>query len=407
MRLHVNLNGTSARRAELRPRRSARRGSFVSLLLVSLFALSACDKKETPAEGERPSAVEDKQARLEALLKENGLDPSSLPSNKSADPQGEAAQATAPAAASAAAAQPAAPAGAANSQNAPAQPAQPATQQATPVTIKVLSAGAAPRTQLRYAFKPGSQHKFALEIDIAVQRKIDGQLTPSMPPFALGLKGSTVTLSADPLHARRQNTFLEMVPNVTGMPPEMVEQIKAQYASLAGLQLTETVSTRGVMIGMELDERAIHPQVLALMQHLQDGMTNAFLPLPEEAVGAGARWVATTITDAAGLSLMQENEISLESLQGSKAQVNIKLKQQAKPNKIQGANLPPGVVIDVTKLEGQGRGTMSVDFQNITIASKVELSTVMQTVVTQPESPAPIREDAETMVKAQINIEKQ
>lgn len=401
MSLRLNPIAT-ARGSELSSRARTTRSGIGSLLILALLGASACDKKADHSEQARPSATEDKQARLEALLKENGLDPSSLPKDKATAAPDENTPKAPPAVGNSAPAN-----GTNGSPSDPSPGAQAQSPQTSPVSIKVLSAGAAPRAVLRYAFKQGSQHKFALEIEVGVKRSVNGQVTPTMPPFALSLKGSTVTLSSDALLARRQNTFLEMVPGVTGAPPEMVEQIKAQYASLAGLQLTETVSTRGVMMGMQLDERAIHPQVLALMQHLQDGMTNAFLPLPEEAVGAGARWIATTTTDAAGLSLMQENEISLKSLTGSKAQVELKLKQHAKPSKIQGANLPPGVVIDVTKLDGHGSGSMNVDFQDVTITSKVELATSMQTVVTQPESPAPIREDAETVVKAQIAINKQ
>ena len=380
---------------------------------LSALTLLGCEEKESAKAPTPPASSAEKQARLDALLKENGLDPNTLPT-AAAPGATDPAQAQQPSAASPA--QPTPPAAqttAPNAQPSGAQPGGPNAQAASApgqpgsppaVIIKLLTAGSGPKQQLRYGFTKGSQQKFALDIEVGVERLVNGQPTPGMPPFALSLKGATITLSADASAARRQHTFIEMIPAVTGVPPEVVEQIKAQYSMLNGLQLIETVSPRGIMMGMELDQRAVHPQVLALMQHLQDGMTNAFLPLPEESVGVGARWVGTTTIDAAGIRLIQENEIQLNSLEGSVAEVGLKLKQTAQSSKIEGANLPPGVTINLTKLEGKGAGSMKVDFKNVLVTSKVELSTTMETTITQPETPAPIKETAKTSMKAQIAI---
>lgn len=392
-------------------RRSAARVSPAVLAVVVLATGVACDRKEKPTENETTISEADKQERLAALLKENGVDPASLPSAQaplgapiptSASP--EAAASAAPAPGSAAAAEPAtaAPASSGAAKTAPAPPAP----GSPPIAVRVLSTGAGPKSALRYGFKQGDNHKFVLDIQVAAERKVNGQVAPGMPPFSLTLRGSTTTLQADAQGARRQHTFVEMIPTVSGAPPELAEQIKAQYASLGGLQLVETVNTRGMILGMDLDSRAIQPQVLALMQHLQDGMTNAFLALPEEPVGPGARWSATTTTDAAGILITQENTVSLVAHNGDNYEFSLQLKQSAQPSKITGANLPPGVSIDLTKLDGSGKGSMKVNFKDILITSKVDLSTSMETSVTQPEVQGVTKEAATTSVKAQISITK-
>lgn len=388
--------------------------------LLALMLCSACDRKET-SDNTATVSESDKQERLAALLKENGVDPSTLPGAASA-----ASSATSPIPASAPSnpTSPATPAlsvgsagAAAPSNSPPASAATPPAEanqtapastptSAPPIKVVVLNPGSSPKAALRYRFVQGDTHKFTLDIQVSAERKVNGQPSPGMPPFSLTLRGSTTTLQADPLGARRQHTFVEMIPTVAGAPPELATQIKAQYASLGGLQLIETVSTRGMIQGMELDSRAIHPQVLALMQHLQDGMTNSFLALPEEPIGPGARWVATTATDAAGIAITQTNEITLTSLQGDTAEVTLQLKQSAKPSKISGANLPPGVSIELEKLDGAGKGTMRVNFKEVIISSKVELSTQMETAVTQPDVTGITKEAATTSVKAQISITK-
>ena len=396
--------------------RSLARVSPLALALVVLAMGAGCDRKEKPAENDAPISEADKQERLAALLKENGVDPNSLPTAQAPlggapapsvpSPQGSTAADSAPAPNNAAAAEPATAGSAlsAASNNAPAS--APTTPGAPPIAVRVLSSGAGPKAALRYGFKQGDNHKFVLDIQVAAERKVNGQVAPGMPPFSLSLRGSTTTLQADMQGARRQHTFIEMIPTVSGAPPELAEQIKAQYASLGGLQLVETVNTRGMILGMDLDSRAIQPQVLALMQHLQDGMTNAFLALPEEAVGPGARWSATTTTDAAGIQITQENIVSLVAQTGDNYEFTLQLKQSAKPSKITGANLPPGVSIDLTKVDGNGKGSMKVNFKDIVITSKVELSTAMETAVTQPEVQGITKEAATTTVKAQISITK-
>jgi hypothetical protein len=47
-----------------------------------------------------------------------------------------------------------------------------------------------------------------------------------------------------------------------------------------------------------------------------------------------------------------------------------------------------------------------VDFKDILITTKVELTTSMETSVTQPDAPGPMKESAQTTVKAQISISK-
>ncbi len=385
---------------------------------LSLTLVTACDKKKSDPEDSESSekgepSEKDKQERLNALLKENGLDPSSLPkapptsttaspaqpAQDKQPPQNGLEQAQKEATTAPDAATPAK--NAAPHTPTAAGEAPPAQQ---PVAIQLLSRGAAPYQKLRYQFKKDAKKNLKLSVALSMERRVGGQPVPGMPPFALDILGQTQTVEVAPPIARRLHTFEQLTPRVDGVPPEVAKQIAQQYAGLKGVQLIETVSNRGIMLGMELDQRAVHPQVLALMQHLQDGLTNAFLPLPEPAVGSGARWVATMTINTAGISLIQENEITLKSLEGSEAVFETKLKQHAKSSKIAEENLPPGVSIQLEKLNGGGSGKMKVDFARLLIESSAEVKTSVETAMTQAGAVAPIHEAANTSMNASITI---
>lgn len=384
-------------------RRSPLRGAQATLLLV--LSLSGCDRdKAEPPTGESALERQEKQEKLEALLRDNGVDPSQLPSGSPKDGTPPP-QPTTPGSENAGPESEQALQGAKQ-----ASPAVATSRSESPgvdaITIEMLSTGNAPKKPLRYQFVAGRTRNFQLDIEVAVDRSIDGRPAPGVPALTLKVKGNNKTLSVENGVARRRATFTELVPTVSGVPPELLAQLQQQYAPLSGIQLIEAVDPRGTVLQVDFDQRAIQPQVLALMQQLQDGMTNAYLSLPAEAVGPGARWIAKTEMGAAGITLLQQSEVHFVSLEGSRGEFEMKLSQKAKSSKVSSTELPPGVEMEVSKVEGLGSGTMSVDFQELLVSSRIELVTETEVKVTEPGAPAPVVQSSTTSVKARVALTK-
>lgn len=385
---------------------------LVSLLIPLTFACSKDEQKELSAE--------EKQERVEALLKASGAEvaPKSKEDTKLDDvpPTSEAGDKPKDAPLDDAG-RPMSPPPSAHS-DAPAQPsnaAQP--RSAAPVTgqtnsaplegrtqVRVIDAGGSPKRALRYNFQQGQQRKFSMDLEIAPTRLVNGQATPGMPPMALSVTGTTQTERTTPALAERSYTFLDIVPSVAAIPPEIAEQMKAQFKQLSGLQLIEQVTPLGQVQNLSLKDSAMNPQILALLQYLTDGMTNAFLPLPEEPIGKGAKWIATTHVESAGLRVTQENTIEVQSLQGDVLTVTLKYVQSAPPQQVESPSLPPGVKVEVVKLDGSGNGKMTADLHHFTVDSKIEVSMQVDTKITEPGAPQPLTESGLTKMRAQIRV---
>lgn len=375
------------------------------LLTGCLYLLTGCTKQE-----KEELSAEDKQQRLEAILQQSGtkLPPQAeaAPQQKASAPQ-KSASAESATSAPATDARPSAspPIGDKNASDEPPLFAQPGEKTTETTSLRLLSQGSAPRSVLSYQFAQGRARKFHLEMKISPQRTINGQPAPGVPAFSLAVSGETKTLSSDAQRASREATFVELIPSVEGAPPQVAQQMKAQFAQLGGLQLLETVTRKGRVEDLKLKQEVVHPQVLALMQYLKDGMTNAFLPLPDQAVGSGAKWAATTTVESSGLSVTQVNTITLSQLSGTRAVVQMEYEQSAPTQNIKTDQLPPGVSVELTKLTGGGSGQMTVDFEQLTVDSKINLSMQVDTKVTQPGAPGPLLESGTTTMKAHMRLQ--
>jgi hypothetical protein len=366
-------------------------GVLRPLSLATLLAFSnGCDEKSSTKEGSQKSAEEkavEQKATVDALLRQNGIDPTTLPTA----PGSEATTAQPGVAAPAAdAAQ-----GAANG------PVGGAPPQAT---VALIKPGQGPKKVLRYQFQKGRKRNFAMDMEVVATRVVNGQPTPGTPPITISMSGTSLTVAADDQKAQRENTFLNFTPSSEGLPPMMVEQMKAQFGALKGIQLVETVSTQGQILDLSIKEESVtNPEALALVQNLQDGMSNAFLALPAEAVGVGAEWKGTSTITTAGLNILQENTVVLKSLNGNRATVEVTFKQSAGKQILDAPGLPPGAQVELVSMEGGGTGTVTVDFSTLVTDSKSSLRMAVDTKISGA-APEPILSATDTTMKIHMRV---
>jgi hypothetical protein len=370
---------------ERHPRLSACCAAFLLLLTA------ACDKGDTASgsPSDPASATPDAKRKetVEALLRENGIDPSTLSAPPAAEPSSAPAQTPSPGAA------PTAP-----QQTPPANAAERA-------VVEIISKGSEPHRKLAYKFVKGSTRKFTMDMTLSPKRSVNGQPLPSMPPITIGLRGTSQTIDVENGTARRQNTFVDFTPGTEGLPPELVAQMKAEFDVLKGTQLLEVVSEGGQILSLNVSgENAQNPQLVALLQNLQDGMTNAYLPLPKEPVGKGAKWKATNQVDAGGIRVTQVNEVTLKSIAGDKLTVELAFSQSAPAQRIQVPELPPDAQVELTGMAGSGKGSMTVDLASLVTDSKIELTMTVDTKISGAGSPEPVLSSTDTGMKIHLKV---
>jgi hypothetical protein len=88
------------------------------------------------------------------------------------------------------------------------------------------------------------------------------------------------------------------------------------------------------------------------------------VPLPEEAIGKGAKWEFNRPITSQGISMNQAFDFGLVSVNGDQLTVTAALKQTAAKQKIESPAMP-GAKIDLNKMTGKGTGEITSDLTQL------------------------------------------
>lgn len=249
--------------------------------------------------------------------------------------------------------------------------------------IELVTPGTGPKKLLRYSFKKGRVKKFVMSMEVVPTMTVDGSPVPGSPPMKFDIKGTSTTLEVEEDGtAVRDTVFTEFTPTMTGVPPQVMQQLTAQMAMFSGMAMTETINSQGEVLAVELKRESVNtPQAQALLQNLQDGMSNAFLPLPDAEVGTGAKWKGTSVVDTAGLPITQVSTFELQKLAGSEATITVTFDQSAKPQELADPRIPPGAKAELLSMKGTGDGKLKVNLATLDTESRVDMSMKVETKI--------------------------
>ncbi len=384
-------------------------------LLVSTLVLllsTGCDKDDTSGSDDQPSSSSsdaETKEKVDALLRENGIDPETL---KNATGSGKTAgkAATAPAGTAApteegASTPPGASDGAAEDAAGDPVDAEPGPA-GVRYEIKVTAAGTAPQTELKYPFGEGEKRNLTMDLKTTSALTVNGQPLQTAPPVQVTVTGTSTTLAQKDGVAQRENVFSSLVPSVSGIPPEMASQVKAQYDLLKGLRLIESVNLRGELLNVDVptQEQIQSPQVLVLLQLLQDTLSRSRVPLPDQAIGKGATWTASASAENGGVKIRDEIQAKLVSLAGTKAIIELNIKQSSPGGKLDLPQLPPGASVELLGISGSGTGQVELDTKNLQLTAKMNIKTSRDTKTIDPSEPTPVLETVETSTQFEVRL---
>ncbi len=247
----------------------------------------------------------------------------------------------------------------------------PATKESKPVAstsglqVKLLEAGAEPRKVLRLHVNPGNTQSVALTMKMAMNMASpDGSnITVAIPPVKLPL-GLTIKNVADNGDITYEIVTGELTmggDSETAAP--MLEAMKAALASVKGQTATATVSSRGLT--RSADTRLASgagPEMRQLMDQMN--VAEFTTPLPEEAVGPGAKWEVTGQAVTQGAKVNQTVTTELVSLDGDVAVVKETIVQSG-ANQSVGNPAMPGLKVSLTKMTVNGNAETTLDLGKV------------------------------------------
>jgi hypothetical protein len=107
-----------------------------------------------------------------------------------------------------------------------------------------------------------------------------------------------------------------------------------------------------------------NPQLRQFIDQMKEAFSRFTAPLPEEPVGAGARWEAKMPIKSQGMMQEQTTVYELVSLEGARMNTKSTVTQHAANQTIDNPAMP-GMKAQLTRMNGQGKGQVTTDLSRL------------------------------------------
>jgi hypothetical protein len=234
-----------------------------------------------------------------------------------------------------------------------------------PPALKVLSTGAEPKAALRYAVPKDYKSGMDMTMEMGITMTMDGTMLPipAMPSMKIGANIAVTDVSpAGDITYKVNFTGMQTVipkdmdPALGAQLAQAFQGLDSDYKTISGVA---TVNPRGINQSVKFDfSKVTNPQMQQLLSSAANSLENLSLPLPEEAVGLGARWEVKQTISLNNMQTLQRTEYELVAIDGKTVTLNTKLEQSGMPQAVTSPDLPPGMQMTLKNLAGTGAGTI-------------------------------------------------
>lgn len=243
-----------------------------------------------------------------------------------------------------------------------ADPAKPADAPAAkapalpPVTVKLAEPGAEPRRPLRYAPRVGDRFRFKMVMQMTMGMG-DGDGGEEMKAPAMGME-MDVTVAPAKEEGRLRYEYILTKAGIEGEDKgpagPMLEDLLKQMVGMRGYS---EMNSRGVILAADTTiPEGVPETVHQVMSGMTQSLSQYSFPFPEEAVGAGAKWRVGMPIEMSGMKLQQAYEVELAEIADDRVVLKIAATQTAEPQEVKNDMMPPGFVMRIKSVQGEGTG---------------------------------------------------
>jgi hypothetical protein len=226
-----------------------------------------------------------------------------------------------------------------------------------PATIAVSSTGAEPRTRLRYRIAPTYRGRMEMSMTMGMTINMDGAAMPRMDIPTIRMIADVAVTEVAPSGEVSYNFGFVSVDADDPSVSAAMQKVATALTEIKGIII---INDRGEMKSTSVDPSKISdPQMRQTMSSAFDSMRSMSLPLPEEAVGPGAKWQVRQSLVSNGIHSTQRIDVELVSADARSAMLKMTTVQQAAPQKVDLQQLP-GASVTLQKLNGTGIGTVNI-----------------------------------------------
>jgi len=197
---------------------------------------------------------------------------------------------------------------------------------ATKSNVKLLEAGAEPRTQLRYHVKAGDKQSAIVTIKVKLDVPAGAMGQGAAPQAAPAVPAVTVpmAITVQNVAANGDITYQAVMGEATlvqdtNTTPEIAQQMQPALAGIKGNSSTTVMSSRGLVKKTDSKTPAnANPQARQYLDQIKEISSALGTELPDEAVGVGAKWEVKQQTKAQGATVDEKMIYEMTALDANK-----------------------------------------------------------------------------------------
>jgi hypothetical protein len=159
-----------------------------------------------------------------------------------------------------------------------------------------------------------------------------------------------------------------IVTDEPGAAPQVGEAMKSALSSMKGMSGTGILSSRGLSKETEIKiASSADAKTRQAADQLKDSFSHFATVLPEEPIGAGARWEVKMPMKSQGFTMTQTVIYKLVSAEKDQLKTTATITQTAPSQKIESPAMP-GMKVDLVKMTGTGTGNFGLDLTQLMTA---------------------------------------
>lgn len=255
----------------------------------------------------------------------------------------------------------------------------------SPAIVKLLAPGADPKTPLRYKVPASFKTSGVVSLTMGLTMNMAGM---ALPPMDLPRMKMTFDLTVTSVAASGDVTYDLAFSDMTaeaapGTDPSVAAMVQGAAASIKEIKGTATISSRGVTRSTNFDlSKMSDPNLKQTLDQVSSQLEGMAMPLPEEAIGTGARWEARSAVNEGGMVTYVRTEYELVSVTGTTVQLRLKSEKTAPPQTVSNPMLGADAQVQIEKLTGNTTGTVTLQLDALVPNSETSGSTNSQMSLT-------------------------
>ena len=236
--------------------------------------------------------------------------------------------------------------------------------------LKVISTGTGNKEKLRFTSKVGAKQTVNVTLNKDTLMSIGDFKMPraKLPAYIITLD-STVT-KVEPNGDIHYDIAYSDV-NIKGdaqTKPELIRVISRQIGGqLENFSASAVIDNQGRAKKVDyVIPKTVDVNIKFLVEQLANSLQQVSSPVPEEAVGTGAKWQVSSDTSINGINLKQTTSYELLSLKNGVATLNVNLQQQEKSTQvIDYPGLPLDGILTLQSFKGNAKGTATIQLDKV------------------------------------------